>query len=112
MFPKKLRRVIRMKKILLVCSAGMSTSLLVTKMQEAAADQGEEAEIWAVAEADASTNWEKADVLLLGPQVRFLENKIKDMVGGKIPVAVIDMRAYGMMDGKAVFQQALDLLAA
>jgi len=112
MFPKKLRRVIRMKRILLVCSAGMSTSLLVTKMQEAAADQGEEAEIWAVAEADASTNWEKADVLLLGPQVRFLENKIKDMVGGKIPVAVIDMRAYGMMDGKAVFQQALDLLAA
>ena len=27
-----------MKKIMLVCSAGMSTSLLVTKMQKAAAD--------------------------------------------------------------------------
>jgi PTS system cellobiose-specific IIB component len=99
-----------MKKILLVCSAGMSTSLLVTKMQEAAKEQGVEAEIWAVGEAEASSNWEKADVLLLGPQVRFLEGKIKDMVGGKIPVDVIDMRAYGTMDGKTVLKQALDLI--
>jgi len=99
-----------MKKILLVCSAGMSTSLLVTKMQEAAEEEGVEAEIWAVGEADASTNWEKADVLLLGPQVRFLEGKIKDMVDGKIPVDVIDMRAYGMMDGKTVFAQAVSLI--
>jgi len=99
-----------MKKILLVCSAGMSTSLLVTKMQEVAKEQGVEAEIWAVGEAEASSNWEKADVLLLGPQVRFLEGKIKDMVGGKIPVDVIDMRAYGTMDGKTVLKQALDLI--
>ena len=99
-----------MKKILLVCSAGMSTSLLVTKMKEAATAQGIEAEIWAVAEAEAAANWEKADVLMLGPQVRFLEGKIKTMVGGKIPVAVIDMRAYGMMDGKSVVAQALELI--
>ena len=33
-----------MKKILLVCSAGMSTSLLVTKMKEAAKQMGEEIE--------------------------------------------------------------------
>lgn len=99
-----------MKKILLVCSAGMSTSLLVTKMQEAAKEQGVDAEIWAVAEAEAGANWEKADVLMLGPQVRFLEGKIKAMVDGKIPVSVIDMRAYGMMDGKTVFNQALELI--
>lgn len=99
-----------MKKILLVCSAGMSTSLLVTKMEQEAAAQGIEAKIWAVAEASAAANWEDADVLLLGPQVRFIEAKIKEMVGGKIPVAVIDMRAYGMMDGKTVFNTAMDLI--
>ena len=37
-----------MKKILLVCSAGMSTSLLVTKMKEAAKQMGEEIEIQAL----------------------------------------------------------------
>lgn len=98
-----------MKKILLVCSAGMSTSLLVTKMEQEAEAQGVEAKIWAVAEAEAANNWEEADVLLLGPQVRFLEGKIKEMVDGKIPVSVIDMRAYGMMDGKTVFNTAMEL---
>jgi len=36
------------KTIMLVCSAGMSTSLLVTKMQKAAEDRGMEADIFAV----------------------------------------------------------------
>ena len=38
-----------MKKILLCCSAGMSTSLLVTKMKKEAENQGIEVEIDAVA---------------------------------------------------------------
>lgn len=99
-----------MKKILLVCSAGMSTSLLVSKMEQEAAAQGVDAKIWAVGEAQAAANWEDADVLLLGPQVRFIEGKMKEMVAGKIPVSTIDMRAYGMMDGKSVLKSALDLI--
>lgn len=98
-----------MVNILLCCSAGMSTSLLVTKMQNAAAERGIEANIWAVAEAEAQTNAEKADVILLGPQVRFLLDKITAFAGGK-PVAVIDMLAYGTMDGAKVLDQALALV--
>lgn len=45
-----------MTNILLVCSAGMSTSMMVKKMQEAAAAKGIEAEIWAVGDADAVNN--------------------------------------------------------
>ena len=41
-----------MKKILLVCSAGMSTSLLVNKRKEAAQAEGIEAEIWAVSQSE------------------------------------------------------------
>ena len=37
-----------MKTILLVCSAGMSTSLLVTKMEAAAKDAGVECKIFAL----------------------------------------------------------------
>ena len=92
-----------MTNILLVCSAGMSTSMMVKKMQEAAAAKGIEAEIWAV------NNVEKMDVMLLGPQVRFLESKMKGIAGGK-PVAVIDMQAYGTMNGAKVLEQALKLL--
>ena len=44
------------KTIMLVCSAGMSTSLLVTKMQKAAEDRGREADIFALAASKADTN--------------------------------------------------------
>ena len=98
-----------MVKILLCCSAGMSTSLMVNKMKEAAAAKGIEAEIWAVPEAQAQTEAPKADCILLGPQVRFLLDKVKGVAGG-IPVDVIDMQAYGMMNGGKVLEQGLKLI--
>ena len=45
-----------MVRILLVCSAGMSTSFMVNKMKDSAKEKGIEAEIWAVAEAEAADN--------------------------------------------------------
>ncbi len=100
-----------MKKILLVCSAGMSTSLLVTKMEAAAKDKGIEVSIEAVAEADAKNKIDDVDVLLLGPQVRFLLNKFKDLTVGKgLPVEVIDTVAYGTMNGEKVLNRALELI--
>ncbi len=99
-----------MVKVLLVCSAGMSTSLMVTKMKDSAKAKGIEAEIWAVSESEAIDNLPNADVLLLGPQVRFLESKMKGLAGDK-PVAVIDMQAYGTMNGEKVLEQALNLLS-
>ena len=42
-----------MKKIILLCAAGMSTSMLVKKMQEAAASESFECEIAAYPTAEA-----------------------------------------------------------
>lgn len=57
------------KTIMLVCSAGMSTSLLVSKMQKVAEEKEIDADIFAVAANEADQNLEKKDidVLLLGP---------------------------------------------
>ena len=54
-----------MKRIVLVCSAGMSTSLLVSKMQVAAKDQGFECSIDAYGEAQLKNHEDEIDVLLL-----------------------------------------------
>ena len=69
-----------MVKIMLVCSAGMSTSLLVNKMKEVAAKRGLEAEIWATSEVNSGAEFIRnpADVILVGPQVRYLLNAIKE----------------------------------
>lgn len=96
--------------IMLVCSAGMSTSMLVTKMEEAAKAQGVEAKIWAIPEAQLDAEVDNSDVILLGPQVRFLKSKVEGVASPKgIPVEVIDMMHYGMMNGEEVLKQALNL---
>lgn len=100
-----------MTTIMLVCSAGMSTSLLVTKMEAAAKVKGQEIKIFAVSEAEANRHFEEIDVLLLGPQVRFLKKKIEKALEGKnIPVEVIDSIDYGTMNGDSVLTKALALL--
>ena len=92
--------------ILLICSAGMSTSMVVKKMQSAAEQKGIEATIWAVGDAETKDNIAKADVIMLGPQVRFMKEKIEGQAGGK-PVLVIDMMDYGRMNGEKILEDAL-----
>ena len=99
-----------MKNILLVCSAGMSTSLLVTKMKEAAKEKGIEVSIQAMPVAESSSVIDKMDIVLLGPQVRFQKPQVEALVNGRIPVEIIDMRLYGTMNGKAVLERALELI--
>lgn len=101
-----------MLKIMLACSAGMSTSLLVTRMEKAAKERGLECKIWAVSETALVSEYanDPCDVLLIGPQVRFRLKGIREQVKNAIPVDVIDMRTYGMMDGAKVLDQALKML--
>lgn len=101
-----------MLRVMLVCSAGMSTSLLVSKMKAAAEKEGFDVEIFAVPEVEVKQNIDQVDVVLLAPQVRFLFNKMKQELEPKgIPIAVIDGLTYGMMKGDVVVKQALELAA-
>ena len=84
-----------MKKIMLVCSAGMSTSLLVTKMEQSAKKLGDEVEIFALPMSDGMSRIPTVDCVLLGPQVE-----------------VIDMKDYGMMNGEKVYAHAKKLMGA
>ncbi len=99
-----------MKKILLVCSAGMSTSMLVKKMQDTANKEGKEYEVEALALSEAETKVDEVDAILLGPQVRFQKAQVEKVANGKVPVDVIDMQQYGMMDGEGVLKHAESLM--
>ena len=74
-----------MKTILLVCNAGMSTSMLVKK------------------------NLGTPDMILLGPQIRY-ELKNVQAMAPNLPVEAINMQDYGMMNGKKVLEHALKVL--
>ena len=98
-----------MKKILLVCNAGMSTSMLVKKMQDAGKELNIDVSIEAKSLADAKKEITEADIILLGPQVRYELDNVKK-IAGTTPVEAINMMDYGMMNGKKVLEHALSVI--
>ena len=104
-----------MKKIYLFCSAGMSTSMLASLMQEtankhnlpikvAAFPQGKIGEIIAT---------DRPDCILLGPQVKYMYEETVASYGHEgIPIAVIDAGDYGMMNVEKVLKTAIKLIKA
>ena len=100
-----------MKNIVLLCISGMSTSLLVSNMRKVAKELNVDCTIKAVGEVDLRKIKEGTDVLLLGPQVRFMKAQFEKKLAGKdIPLEVINMQDYGMMNGEKVLDQALRLI--
>lgn len=99
-----------MTNILLMCSGGMSTSMMANRMEDEARARGLEVRVWAVSEAAAAENVPDADVVLVGPQMRFKVPELQK----KYPatsIAAIEMRDYGMMNGGAVLDAALKLIS-
>lgn len=98
-----------MKKIVLLCNQGMSTSALVMKMREVAKRNDLDYDINAYSVDSAEQNAKDADVILLGPQIRYKKNEVIKQFPD-IPVEVIDMASYGMLDGKKVVILARKLM--
>lgn len=101
-----------MKNIMLVCNAGMSTSMLVTKMVKAADARGVETTIWAVplSEVDTEIAEKEVDVLLVGPQVSFMLQEYKEKFEPTVKVDAINMMDYGTMNGEKVLDLALNMM--
>lgn len=91
-------------RIVLYCEYGMSTSVLVSKMNEVK-EPSDIIEAYPIEDMEITMN--KFDVALLGPQVRGSYAKTKaygDSVG--VPCLLMDMLSYGRMDGKSIYMQA------
>ena len=97
--------------IRLFCAAGMSTSVLVEKMKEAAKEKGKDAEIAAYPISEMEARLDGVDVALLGPQIGFQLGKAKGLCEPKgIPVDVIPMADYGTCNGMNVLKLAYKLV--
>lgn len=101
-----------MKKVYLFCSAGMSTSMLASKMQSVADAHKLPIEVKAFPDGKINEIVEQfhPDVILLGPQVKYKFNEINEKFGKLVPVQVIDQQAYGIMDGEKVLKSAIRLM--
>ena len=99
-----------MLRIIIVCSWGMSTSLLVDSMQDAAARVHITLIVEALSAGEFAAKVEECDVVLIAPQIRHLRKSIEKLAHsvGK-PVALIEPFHYATMNGKAVLEQAIQL---
>ena len=98
-----------MKKILVCCNTGVTTSLLVSKLEAEAVRRGAEYDIQAYPLAQAIDHLAEADVVLLAPQIGFAQSNL--MEATKAPVSVIDVEAYSHASAAAILDAAAELMA-
>ncbi len=100
-----------MLRVLIVCSWGMSTSMLVDSMLEAAAAAQYELQVEALSAGEYAAKVDDCDVVLIAPQIRHLRKSIEKLAlsVGK-PVAMIEPFYYATMNGQAVLKQVLSLV--
>ncbi|ERL08639.1 PTS system cellobiose-specific IIB component [Olsenella profusa DSM 13989] len=95
-------------KVLLVCAGGMSTSILMKKLEKYAASKGIDFEVAAVGLSAYKDKWQDYDVLLMGPQVGYQKDDVTKSVS--IPVGVIPPADYGIGNCEHIFAQLDKLL--
>lgn len=100
-----------MKRFYLFCNAGMSTSLLASRMQKVADANKLPIEIKAFSDSRMAeiVGEFNPEVILLGPQVKHLYDKVNERYGADHVVSVIDSVDYGNVDGERVLKKALML---
>lgn len=81
------------KKLYIFCSAAMSSSMIAKRMQETAEAQSMEIEVEAFPESKMNDKAKDADVILLSPQIRYLEKDVRFKFSNKC-VYVIEMTDY------------------
>ncbi len=104
-----------MKKVYLFCSAGMSTSMLASNMQDVANQHNLHIKVAAFPhnKLEEIISEDRPDCILLGPQVKYMYEETVEQFGSQgIPIAVIDQGDYGMMNGEKVLKSAIRLIKA
>ncbi|MFQ7170728.1 MAG: PTS sugar transporter subunit IIB [Thomasclavelia ramosa] len=104
-----------MKKVYLFCSAGMSTSMLASNMQDVANQHNLPIKVAAFPhnKLEEIISEDRPDCILLGHQVKYMYEETVEQFGSQgIPIAVIDRGDYGMMNGEKVLKSAIRLIKA
>lgn len=81
-------------KILLVCAGGMSTSILMKKMENYWKEAGEELDIKAVGLSEYQDVYQNYDIVLMGPQVSYRLKEVKENTG--LPCSAIQSFDYAI----------------
>lgn len=91
-------------KILLICANGLSTSILMNKMQKWGIEKNIELEVRAVPMSEYLNVYKNFDCILIGPQISYQYNEIKANAID-VPVEKISPMDYGMSNVENIMKQ-------
>lgn len=97
-----------MKRILLCCSAGFSTSILMKKMYDYFDDNDIDIRLEAVPLSSVASVIEQWDMVLVAPQMSYGLSEIQALTNK--PVALIPSEIYQNGNGKDVALMAMEIL--
>lgn len=97
------------RKIILLCAGGMSTGMLVKKMEAYAAGIGYDCAIAAYGKEMAKSKASDADIVLLGPQIKFAYEEVKRAIPG-VPIEVMGMQDYGRQKADVFIEKCREVL--
>ncbi|MGB9679103.1 MAG: PTS sugar transporter subunit IIB [Thermoanaerobacteraceae bacterium] len=94
----------------ILCSWGATSSSLAKKVTDEAKKEGIDLVVDAGGTGEFKKKAQEYDVALLEPQVRHLKKEIETIAQKyNIPVDIVDMQAFALMDGKKILDQIIEL---
>ena len=96
------------KTIILACVGGLTTSMLVERINEVIHRDQLDYYFYSIG-ITGINNLKNIDVLLLSPQLAYLEEKAKASL--HVPVAVISDEDFELMKGEEILRQAEKLMS-
>jgi len=101
------------KTALLICTAGITTGLLVKNVQTAADERGLDIHVYSAPAiiAEQAIQSQAVDALMIGPQSKYEIARLKDFLTYKaVPYKLISKENYEILDGEAVLEEIIALI--
>ncbi|MPM30522.1 PTS system cellobiose-specific EIIB component [bioreactor metagenome] len=101
------------KTALLICTAGITTGLLVKNVQNAADERGLDIHVYSAPAiiAEQAIQSQAIDALMIGPQSKYEIARLKDFLTYKaVPYKLISKENYEILDGEAVLEEIIALI--
>ncbi|WP_107996377.1 PTS sugar transporter subunit IIB [Trichococcus paludicola] len=101
------------KTALLICTAGITTGLLVKNVQNAADERGLDIHVYSAPAiiAEQAIQSQSIDALMIGPQSKYEIARLKDFLTYKaVPYKLISKENYEILDGEAVLDEIIALI--
>lgn len=101
------------KTALLICTAGITTGLLVKNVQNAADERGLDIHVYSAPAiiAEQAIQSQTIDALMIGPQSKYEIARLKDFLTYKaVPYKLISKENYEILDGEAVLEENIALI--